>query len=261
MLYAMSDIHGQYELFANRVKQIRPLLQDNEGKLILLGDYIDRGNKSFECLRLAFQLEQDFGKENVIVLKGNHEVWFEEFLFQNEDVWLVEDKDFLTSKTFLTKDQFEKLHALSNRGERIKYLKTCIKENHKELLSWMRKLRLFYETDTQIFVHAGVEEELPEEEVEWCTFGTPDYVMTGKFPPAIGRFYKDIIAGHVSVSSLARDKHFRDIFFDGKSHYYIDGTSETIGKILCLAFDENSHKYYQLEENGERKGIKPFLQC
>ncbi|WP_461811585.1 hypothetical protein [Faecalimonas sp.] len=45
----------------------------------------------------------------------------------------------------------------------------------------------------------------PEEEMEWCTFGTPDYVMTRKFPHTIGRFYKDIIAGDVSISSLARD--------------------------------------------------------
>lgn len=51
---------------------------------------------------MAFDLEQEFGKEKVIVLKGNHEVWFEEFFFLNEDVWLAEDKDFFTSGTFLT---------------------------------------------------------------------------------------------------------------------------------------------------------------
>lgn len=255
MIYAMADIHGQYELFAQRVEQLRPLLQDNN-KLILLGDYIDRGPKSYECLRLAYDLEQEFGKEKVIVLKGNHEVWFEEFLFQNEDVWLAEDEDFCTSGTFLTEEQLQELDVLPDKLARIDYVKKCIKEDHKALLSWMRKLRLFYETDTQIFVHAGVDEDIPEEEAEWCTIGTPDYVMTGKYPPATGHFYKDIIAGHVAASQVARDTSFRDIYFDGESHYYIDGSAAKFKRILCLAYDEAAKKYYQLEDDGELKEIK-----
>lgn len=256
MIYAMSDIHGQYDLFSKRMEQIRPLLQGNDNKLILLGDYIDRGNQSFECIKLAFDLEREFGKEKVIVLKGNHEVWFEEFLFLNEDVWLAEDKDFFTSGTFLSKEQFKELDVLPNRDTRIEYTKKCIKGNHKELLSWMRKLRLYYETETQIFVHAGVDEEIPEEEVQWCTLGTPDYMMTGKYPPSVGYFYKDIIAGHVAASFLARDKDFSGIYFDGESHYYIDGTAAKFRRILCLAYDEKTKKYYQLEEDGKLKEIR-----
>lgn len=256
MIYAISDIHGQYDLFSKRIEQIRPLLQDNDNKLILLGDYIDRGNQSFECIKLAFDLEQEFGKEKVIVLKGNHEVWFEEFLFLNEDVWLAEDKDFFTSGTFLTQEQFKELDVLPDRDTRIDYTKKCIKENHQELLAWMRKLRLFYETDTQIFVHAGVDEEIPEEEAQWCTIGTPDYMMTGKYPPSVGHFYKDIIAGHVAASYLAREKSFSGIYFDGESHYYIDGTAAKFRRILCLAYDENTKKYYQLEEDGKLEEIR-----
>ena len=114
---------------------------------------------------------------------------------------------------------------------------------------------MYYETDTQIFVHAGVDEDIPEEEIQWCTLGTPDYVMTGKYPPSIGHFYKDIIAGHVAASHLARDFRFRDIFYDGESHYYIDGSAAKFGRILCLAYDEKPEKYYQLEEDGCRKEI------
>lgn len=209
MIFAMSDIHGQYTLFEKRIEQLKPLLQGKDNKLILLGDYIDRGNKSYECLQLAYDLEKEFGSDKVIVLKGNHEVWFEEFLFENEDVWLAEDRNFQTSRTFLTKEQYAKLEVLSSREARIEYIKAQIKVNHKSLLSWMRKLRLFYETDTQIFVHAGVDEDIPEEEMEWCTIGTPDYMMTGKYPPTIGHFYKDVIAGHVAASRVARDKSFK----------------------------------------------------
>ncbi len=255
MIFAMSDMHGQYDLFLKRVEQIRPMLAENN-KLILLGDFIDRGNKSYECLKLAYDLEKEFGRDKVIVLKGNHEVWFEEFLFLNEDVWLAEDKDFFTSGTFLTKEQFKELDYLPDVESRIDYVKKTIKSEHKELLSWMRKLRLYYETDTQIFVHAGVYEEITEEEAEWCTIGTPDYVLTGKLPPSTGPFYKDIIAGHVAASFLAGDLSFSGIFFDGESHYYIDGSAVNSGRLLCLAYDESEKKYYQLEEDGSLKAIK-----
>ena len=106
MIYAMSDIHGQYDLFVKRVEQIRPLLVGNN-KLVLLGDYIDRGDRSYECLKLAYDLEQELGRDKVIALKGNHEVWFEELLFLDEDVWLAEDKDFITSGSFLTDEQLK----------------------------------------------------------------------------------------------------------------------------------------------------------
>ena len=253
MIYAMSDIHGQYNLFVKRIEQIKPLLE-GDNKLILLGDFIDRGNKSFECLKLAFDLEQEFGKEKVIVLKGNHEVWFEEFLFLNEDVWLAEDKDFFTSGTFLTKEQFKELDVLSNREARIDYVKKCIKESHKELLAWMRKRR----GRSRYLFSVMVDEDIPEEEAELCAIGTPDYVMTGKFPPTTGHFYKDIIAGHVAASHLARDLSFSGIFFDGESHYYIDGSAAKFRRVLCLAYDEKEKKYYQFEEDGKLKEIKGY---
>lgn len=250
MIFAMSDIHGQYDLMEKRIEQIRPMLEADNSKLILLGDYIDRGNKSYQCLQLAYDLEKDYGSDKVIVLKGNHEVWFEEFLFDNEDIWLEEDGNFFTSGTFLTENQFEELNYKPSRNSRITYVKTCIKENHRTLLSWMRKLRLFYETDSQIFVHAGVDEEIPEEELEWCTIGTSDEIMTGKYPPSIGHFYKDIIAGHVVTSLIAGDRKFKGIYFDGESHFYIDGSAGKNQRLLCLAFDEKEDKYYQFEENG-----------
>lgn len=77
-----------------------------------------------------------------------------------------------------------------------------------------------------------------------------------KYPPSVGYFYKDIIAGHVAASFLARDKDFSGIYFDGESHYYIDGTAAKFRRILCLAYDEKTKKYYQLEEDGKLKEIR-----
>lgn len=256
MIYAMADIHGNYDYFLRRIKQIESKIVEEGNRLILLGDYIDRGPKSYECLKLAYDLEQKYGTEKVVVLKGNHEVWFEEFLFENEDVWLSEDDNYCTSGTFLSEGQIKELESIFGRENKIDYIRNTIRQSHEDLLEWMRKLRLYYETDKQIFVHAGVDESVPEEEAEWVTLGTPDYVMTGKYPPTKGYFYKDIIAGHVAASHLAHDKGFMDIFFDGASHYYIDGSTSKFRRVLCLVYDEKEKKYYQLEEDGSMKNIR-----
>lgn len=255
MIFALSDIHGHFELMETRIIQIKPYLKDDNSKLILLGDYIDRGKNSFQCLKAAFDLQAELGEEKIIVLKGNHEVWFGQFLYENEDVWLAEDNNFSTSGTFLEKEQLKELEKITDRNEQISYIKKCIKNNHKDLLAWMQKLKTFYETETQIFVHAGVDEDIPEGELEWCTLGTPEYVLTGKFPPTKGHFYKDVIAGHVAASLVADDFNFKGIYWDGASHFYIDGSTTRTKKLLCLAYDENEKKYYEFMEDGTFKKI------
>lgn len=69
MIFAMSDVHGKYELFEKRISQIKQLLKEKDNKLILLGDYIDRGSKSYECLQLVYDLERELGTDKVNVLK------------------------------------------------------------------------------------------------------------------------------------------------------------------------------------------------
>lgn len=256
MIFAISDAHANYYAMEERIRQIRPYLDKGDSRLIMLGDFIDRGPASYECLQLAFDMQKEYGVDKVIALRGNHEEWFLDFLLDIGDEWLAEDDKFQTSGTFLTNEQKEILNNLYGREEILSYIKKCIKENHHELISWLTKLPYFYETPTQIFVHAGVDEDIPEEEMDYCTLGTPEYVFTGKYPPTTGYFYKDIIAGHVAASSFSHDAHAQDVYFDGKSHFYIDGSTAKTKKMLCLVYDEETAKYYDLKEDGTMKEIR-----
>jgi serine/threonine protein phosphatase 1 len=68
-LLAISDIHGCFdtfhELVVNRIK-----LKKSD-KLVLLGDYIDRGNKSMEVIDLIIDLIET--GYDIVPLAGNHE--------------------------------------------------------------------------------------------------------------------------------------------------------------------------------------------
>lgn len=249
MIFAISDVHGRYDRLTERIGQLIPWLEE-DSKLILLGDYIDGGENSFQCLNAVYELERKYGTDQVVVLKGNHEAWFEEFLFENDDCWLTNDINFATVLTFLTEEQVSALTCAANSSAQAEYVRRCIKEEHNTLVLWMRELRLYYETDSQIFVHAGVDEDILEEEVEWCAIATPDDVKLEKYPPARGSFYKDIIAGHVTTAQIARDSEYGDVFYDGESHFYIDGSGNKIQRLLCLAYDEKNGNYYEYHEDG-----------
>ena len=73
MIYAMSDIHGCLRELKDEMDQV-DLQGDN--RLIFLGGYMDYGINSFKVLQYIWELQKNYGDEKVIVLKGNHEQMF-----------------------------------------------------------------------------------------------------------------------------------------------------------------------------------------
>lgn len=70
--YVISDIHGQYDALR---KMMDVIGFDYDDELYILGDIIDRGPKSVECVRWV--MEQD----NVLTLMGNHELmWYDTYI-------------------------------------------------------------------------------------------------------------------------------------------------------------------------------------
>jgi len=254
MIYAISDIHGCYKALENALDSNDIIKKISEGsKLIFLGDYIDRGPDSYRVLERIWCLQKEFGSEKVVVLKGNHEDWFLSFLFEEDDIWLVEDGGLRTSKTFLQEEDLNHIVNLAKEDSVslvYSYIRERILKSHLEMLNWLRSLPLFYETSNQIFVHAGIDEEAGD---LW-KIGTADYCFLNKYPPELGHFKKMIIAGHVSTSSIYGDKSFHHIFYDKKSHIYIDGTAIKTGKILVLGYDEETNCYYEIDD-GKLKRI------
>lgn len=113
--------------------------------------------------------------------------------------------------------------------------------------AWMRALPLYFETPTQIFVHAGVDEEAED---LWKV-GTEDSFFCEKIPATTGSFLKDIIAGHVGTYALARDDSFHDVFWDGASHYYIDGTVQRSHHVPVLKYDTEKKRYTSFRYDNE----------
>lgn len=216
--YCMSDIHGCIGAFENALELVLPQLDKPDTKLILLGDYIHQGEDSYAVLDRIMSLQKKYGCEKVIALMGNHEIMACNNMWCINDWFIDDDKD-------------------------------------EPYLEWMKKLPLFHQDGNMIFVHAGVEEEA----LDLWKARTPSYIFTMKHPTQIGHFYKDyiIVAGHVHTSTLAGDKNFNEIYFDGQSHYYIDADTLKSKKVNVLKLDIEKQKYYTVTSKGERT-VKPY---
>ncbi len=193
-------------------------LDDADTKLVFLGDYI-HGHDSYAVLDRVMDLQARYGTEKVIALMGNHE----EAVLDGRN--RIDDADDI-------------LHEGIDPEPYIK---------------WMKSLKLYYKLGDRVFCHAGVDEEAED---DW-EFGTRDFIFTEKIPPSLGRFCVDIIAGHTGTSTISGNPGFHGIFYDGKSHYYIDGSVGESGVIPVLMADTETGKYYEITK-GKKKPVKSY---
>ena len=236
--YSISDIHGHYNEFIKSLNKID--LSDKQSRLILLGDYMDNGSQSFQVISKIIELEKIYPKQ-IITLFGNHEEWFYDWLILEEptaSAFPETIKSFFSTEelNYILKSNFE----TSVRNE--------IKTNNKfsPFMKWFQthyKDKRYYETDSQIFVHAGIDEEAGK---LWKEL-TSSEMFTNKFPLNTGGFLKDIVSGHVASWEVAKDKTYQGkIYYDSKNHYFIDGDVKNSKTIPVICYDTITKKYYFL---------------
>ncbi|PLV78375.1 serine/threonine protein phosphatase, partial [Streptococcus pneumoniae] len=231
-LYAISDIHGYLDEFRDALNKVN--LNDKDNRLFLLGDYLDNGLQSFQVISKIIELEEVYPNQ-IITLLGNHEEWFYD--------WLILDKPTASAFPETIKSFFspEKLNYIfkSNANNFETDVRNEIKNNIKfnPFINWFKKLyrdERYYETETQIFVHAGIDEEA---EKLWKEL-TSSEIFTNKFLITTGRFHKAIISGHIASWEVAKDRRYLGkIYYDSKSHYFIDGDVTNSKTIPVLYYD------------------------
>ena len=191
-LFAISDIHGHLDEFISALSKVD--LSDKNNRLILIGDYIDNGLQSFQVISKIIELEEVYPNQ-IITLLGNHEEWFYDWLILENPTsssFSETIKSFFSPEelTYILKSNVNNFEA-SVRNE----IKNNIKFN--PFINWFKKRyrdKRYYETDTQIFVHAGIDEEAGK---LWKDL-TSSEMFTNKFPITTGGFFKDIVSGHIA---------------------------------------------------------------
>ena len=244
-IYALSDIHGNINALQNALHEIfsEEFLPDD--KIIFCGDYVDNGTHSAQVLEVMKNIATEY-PEQIKILLGNHDEWFINWINGYSDIKGYPAFDEMrTIKSFFTDDEFQLMYDEVNkdRFNMVIFLELVREKLRKnEVVQWFKAKYpepRYIEMEHAIYVHAGLDEEAKE----YWKYGTSDYMMTNKYPPTVGKFLKTIIAGHVYSDEVGDSSYFGKVFWDGKSHFYIDGNTNKSRNVPVLKYDTITQTY------------------
>ena len=220
---AIGDMHGHFSRLLSVFHKIN--FDPEQDLLILLGDYIDRGDENMRCLRWAMEMST---KKNVIALRGNHEqMMLYYYLLGGEEasIWLPNGGN--ASKRELEIWQQREPDALNGAlefiGQRPFY--------HQ----------IFVNGQEYIFCHAGLKPGVPLEEQ---TDESLLWIRT--------EFYQDyngtaeVIVGHTPTPYLIPDR-YTPIRLENHITIIDTGSFLPNGRISCI--DILSGKIWQSDAN------------
>lgn len=228
---AISDIHGERHLLDRLLEHIGydPVCD----QLVLLGDYVDRGAESMQTLERVMEL----CAEGAVALKGNHEDLMLRALDGGGEEdwkrWIVRNGGTATLESYGFTDKALRVELGENY--RRPELKSEILERH---LAFVRDLDLYYETDSFIFVHAGVPPGLTAAEAD-----PSDLIWIRE---EFHRGYdgdKTVIFGHTPTSGLHGDPDNHNVYYGANRIVGIDGGAVFGGQLNAIAIESGETFY------------------
>lgn len=188
MNYVIGDIHGEETKLKLLLKNI--LAIDKNPSLIFIGDYINKGENSYQTLQYLTDLSNQY---NCIFLRGNHEYYWE-LLESNSDQYAGQ---------LIKYGGLNTVHSINKDGSFLE-TKTKLFTEFKSIFS---SLKNYHQQGNYIITHSGIPPEfyntaIENVPVEKLLFNRYDFI---KHPSKY--FEKTVIFGHTG---------FYSPFYDGK---------------------------------------------
>jgi hypothetical protein len=223
-IFTIPDIHGRRDLFEALLEKLHTeegLNFSNGDKLVLLGDYVDRGTDSCGVLEIVRKLQADH-TNNVIALAGNHEWLLIDGCIGNYEafnLWMWNGGD-ATRRSF--------------PGEHVP----------EETIKWLASLPLSHEEQGFFFSHAPVPpEEYRARRLEGQPYAKEELTWTylsGKHEKEMGRVHGESIVGVCGHIHALRENVFAPRFYD---HYiFADAGAGCHSKAPLVAIEVKSRK-------------------
>lgn len=191
--YAIADTHGRYDLVVEAFRLITEHVDASgeKSRIIVLGDFVDRGPESEAIIRFLMRFQKNVG-DRLIVLQGNHEAMMLECL-ENPSIL----------RWWIGNGGGEALRSYGySRGDKMLPLK--IPADH---LDWLAALPITYEDEHRIYVHAGVPFDQPVAEakrdtMQWMLYAGAEHYDDATILPDEGHVSgKHIVHGHQQSAS------------------------------------------------------------
>ncbi|MBU0676009.1 MAG: serine/threonine protein phosphatase [Proteobacteria bacterium] len=175
-IFAIGDIHGCLDKLQNLLARLP--YDSTCDRLVFLGDYINRGPDTAGVLDRLVELKNQ--NPRVVALMGNHEYLLLEYHRTGDPALLP----------YLRKMSIDA--TLKSYGIHTAFSLQSLNFLPESHLAFLYNLRLYWETDEYIFVHAGMEADLPLPEQDATSFCE----ARDSFISSDRDFGKKVIFGH-----------------------------------------------------------------
>ncbi len=244
-VYALSDLHGNYDVLLAMLEKIQFCDRDT---LYILGDCNDRGAKAMEIYHFIQQ-----HSDNIFLLKGNHELMMRDYLIKGD--WeCPQGRIWQSNGGVKTMEEME--HFLKKDCENDKDFHDKKVEFMKWLVDYINSLPSYIEVNVGgqalVLIHAGINPELSlyEQDEEICAWIRDWFYMS----PALKG--KTIVFGHTPLCHLNGGENF-NVWFDPYYHdkIGIDGGLGPFenGQLNCLCLNDMSVTVIKKKEISQKK--------
>jgi serine/threonine protein phosphatase 1 len=203
MTYVIPDIHGRYDLLCDGLAEIAARSEANAGVIVTIGDYVDKGPQSKEVVdRLLSGVGERF---SLVALKGNHDAMMVDALRDPSRMaaWIAKGGD----------------AALASYGGD----PAAVPQTH---IDWLAGLRLMHVDAHRLYVHAGVDPEIPLARQSEATLLWKRYPKG--FPGGFGKLH--VVHGH--------DNHpDGPLLYEGRTN--LDTLAWRTGRLTIGVFDDD----------------------
>jgi serine/threonine protein phosphatase 1 len=203
LTYVIPDLHGRDDLLGEALAEISAHARGNAGVIVTIGDYVDKGPKSKEVIdRLLSGMAEGW---RLVALKGNHDSMMVEALQDptKMDSWLGKGGD----------------AALASYGGD----PAAVPHAH---IAWLDQLRLMHLDAHRLYVHAGVDPDLPLDRQSEAT------LLCKRYPKGFSGGYgeRHVVHGHDNDPD-------GPLLFEGRTN--LDTAAWRTGRLTVGVFDDD----------------------
>jgi serine/threonine protein phosphatase 1 len=202
--YVIPDIHGRYDLLCDGLAEIAARSRGKAGVIVAIGDYVDKGPQSKQVVeRLRLGVGDDF---RLVALKGNHDALMVDALRNPSEMppWLAKGGD----------------AALASYGGD----PADVPQSH---IDWLDGLKLMHLDAHRLYVHAGVDPEIPLDRQDQQTLLWKRYPKD--FPLGFGKLH--VVHGHDNCP-------VGPLLYEGRTN--LDTLAWRTGRLTIGVFDDDS---------------------
>jgi serine/threonine protein phosphatase 1 len=203
LTYVIPDLHGRDDLLGEALAEISAHARGNAGVIVTVGDYVDKGPKSKEVIdRLLSGMAEGW---RLVALKGNHDSMMVEALRDPSKMasWLGKGGD----------------AALASYGGD----PAAVPHAH---IAWLDQLRLMHLDAHRLYVHAGVDPDLPLDRQSEAT------LLCKRYPKGFSGGYgeRHVVHGHDNDPD-------GPLLFEGRTN--LDTAAWRTGRLTVGVFDDD----------------------